>query len=81
MVCKCGKPFAGYDHEISTLVGYLSPNGHDHDDNCRSRTYYCDDDHTTVIRKRNRCPSCDWVGRDECSVCNTTALDEWPEVR
>ena len=67
----------------STLVGYESfEEGHDHDDNCRKRLYYCEEcDYEMVISKRNRCPhpDCDWVGKDECFCHEGKKVDEWPK--
>lgn len=55
--------------------------GHDHDDNCRSRTYLCANGHGTRVFRRNRCPvaECGWVGKADCWCCGVK-LDEWPDV-
>lgn len=59
---------AVYQGTMSTLVGYYSPEGHDHDDNCRTRLYHCGNGHETVIRVRNICrtPGCGWKGKLTC---------------
>lgn len=72
---KCGKPltFAGIE---STLVGYMSPEGHSHDDNCKSAIRGCKDCKWVGEKSwrpfRNFCkdPECDWQGREYCGVCN-----------
>lgn len=77
---KCG----GAMHStgaFTTLVGYLSPAGHDHDhdDNCRKREYRCACGHVEVVSRRNRCPVCDWAGKSDCWCCPNGKVDEWPE--
>jgi hypothetical protein len=61
-----------------TLVGYFSPAGHDHDDNCRDFIFeHCGK--RFGVRPRNTCPTtgCDWKGKDSCSVCgNWLYLEE-----
>lgn len=81
MECKCGKPFARHSGEFTTLVGSFSPLGHNHDDNCRSRVYVCEDGHTTTLSKRNRCHACEWVGKAECFCHPGLKIDEWPETQ
>lgn len=51
---------------FETLVGYHSPPGHNHDDNCRTRIYECKNGHSVKLSVRRRCDACDWVGKDEC---------------
>jgi hypothetical protein len=65
-----------------TLVGYGSPPGHDHDDNCRHRTYTCVNGHATELYRRNRCATegCDWKGTKTCSCHKGEKLDEWPDA-
>ena len=67
-VCGLACNSRGYSE---TLVGFLSPNGHDHDGNCRTFTFICDAGHAFTVRPINTCPAdgCDWKGRAECGVC------------
>lgn len=67
--------------ESRTLVGYSSPPGHNHDDNCRKRTYECPNGHHIIVSKRNRCstPGCDWVGKPDCFCHPDPKVEEWPE--
>lgn len=62
-----------------TLVWYASPEGHNHDDNCRRREYVCENGHSTTLSRRNACPSCDWIGKDECGCHEGKKIAEWPE--
>lgn len=83
--CHCGgklvrNPNSG---ESTTLVGFFSPPGHDHDDNCLTRLYHCSScGQNYSLSKRRSCtyPGCDWVGKAECSVCGGgPLLDKWPD--
>ena len=56
MKCECGKPFVTMREGSSTLVGYISPPGHDHDDNCKTNHFECEDGHNTNITIQNQCP-------------------------
>lgn len=85
-VCpKCGSHAVGMQAgaggaEWVTLVGYYSPPGHDHDDNCRKRGAYCRDcEHRFTVSKRNRCPACDWEGKASCGCHDGPKVDEWPD--
>lgn len=51
-----------------TLVGYFSPPGHDHDDNCRKFYFNCKNNHSFSVRVRNICSvvGCDWKGKESC---------------
>lgn len=81
MTCKCGKPLVASDgREGSTLVGFYSPPGHDHDDNCRKRWYLCEDGHVTCVSRQNRCPACGWRGIETCFCCVGPKVKEWPEI-
>jgi hypothetical protein len=64
----CSAPFIEHNGLIQTLVGYNSPPGHDHDDNCLGATYTCANGHETSLAFQRRCstPGCDWKGKDEC---------------
>ena len=64
--------------ESMTMVAYNSPPGHNHDDNCRKRVYGCENGHLLTISKRNRCPACDWVGKEDCDCHYGKKYDEWP---
>lgn len=66
-------------YEMQTLVGYYSPSGHNHDDNCWTREYACPIGHTMKIGKRRRCPACDWVGKESCECHDCLKVDEFPE--
>ncbi len=55
------------DVGTSTCVGYFSPEGHDHNDNCVSRFYECETcGYSFSVSKQNKCPACDWVGKSSC---------------
>lgn len=53
---------------VETTVGYFSPPGHDHDDNCLRQCYQCAAGHTQFFSIRRKCPApgCDWVGKPDC---------------
>jgi hypothetical protein len=59
----------------TTLVGYYSPEGHDHDDNCTQHRYECSNGHIVYDREQNVCPNenCDWKGKTDC-FCSTLGL-------
>jgi hypothetical protein len=79
---QCGGPFIHRGGTVETLVGFLSPPGHDHDDNCKSRAYYCAEGHMAGVFKRNACPNpdCDWKGKEECWCHPGKKVEEWPNV-
>jgi hypothetical protein len=68
----------GHGGTGSTLVGYLSPPGHNHNDNCRKRTYVCKCGYKKTVSKINTCPTCDWTGKEECFCCPDGKLKQWP---
>ena len=73
----CGLPLMRYDRsEFVTCVGYISPDGHNHDDNCRKRFYTCPNDHRINLSIINTCPACDWTGKKEC-FCSKK-VEKWP---
>lgn len=76
----CGEKMKPMHGMCSTLVGHVSPPGHDHDDNCKTKTYKCKNDHYEKVSKRNRCtnPDCDWVGKEECFCHQGKKVEEWP---
>lgn len=81
LTCEvCGEPMNHRTFTYETLVGYISPPGHNHDDNCKSREYRCKNNHTKRISRRNKCPACDWVGREDCFCHKDKKIDEWPEA-
>jgi hypothetical protein len=63
----------------TTSVAFSSPVGHNHDDNCVTRTYRCDQGHTLLANIRNKCHACDWVGRDCCFCHEGKKLEIRPE--
>ena len=73
----CGTSVRHYG-TCSTLLGYSSPEGHNHDDNCRKRLYECENGHNALLSVVNKCPACDWVGQKEC-FCSEK-IDEWPRT-
>ena len=85
MKCKvCGKPWVACDEGYGqTLVGYGSPPGHDHDDNCLTKGYYCEDGHCTSVSVIRRCSTegCEWRGKTECGTCvGVVKYDDWPKI-
>ena len=64
---ECREPASRTDWG-ATLVGYLSPAGHDHDDNCIRARLTCANGHTTTVMPQRKCPAegCDWVGKTTC---------------
>lgn len=81
MKCEiCGEAMSSDGTTSTTLVGYQSPLGHDHDDNCLTRCYHCPNGHGKTISLRRRCPnlSCDWVGKEKCFCHPGKKVDRWP---
>jgi len=70
----------GYYFWAVTDVAFSSPPGHDHDNNCETRIYYCPNGHERKVSKRRRCraPGCDWEGSLTCFCHPGEKLDEWP---
>jgi predicted RNA-binding Zn-ribbon protein involved in translation (DUF1610 family) len=77
---ECGEEFVRHSGSARTMVGYFSPPGHNHNDNCESRTYWCKKDHRTRLSIRQRCPECDWMGKEECFCHPGKKIDKWPEI-
>jgi len=77
---QCGCQMFTNGWTSTTLVAFMSEPGHDHDDNCHTRTYKCGNGHEMVVSVENSCynPECDWMGKTECFCCGTK-LREWPE--
>lgn len=81
-VCPtCGAAWVWASDECWTLVGYVSPLGHSHDDNCRVRVYRCARGHEHVWSVQATCPACAWVGSMECFCHEGPKLREWPEAK
>lgn len=81
MTCPtCGEAFVACHGGFSTLVGYYSPPGHDHDDNCRAWYYSCANGHHTLLHIRNTCPVCDWKGKATC-FCHRGEKVDKPDVK
>lgn len=79
MVCsECSEAFEYHGGTGSTLVGYFSPPGHDHNDNCKKRVYVCANGHKTMITKQNSCPKCEWTGKVTCFCHEGEKAKEWP---
>ncbi len=57
------------DNCMSTMVGYYSEPGHDHDNNCRKFYFDCGCGCKFKVRVQNTCPTCDWKGKEVCGSC------------
>lgn len=93
LICHCGQPMRARTFsevfptiprgnqimETVTCVGYTSPEGHCHDDNCVTRDYICPAGHTLKVGLRRTCPACNWKGKEKCSCHPGTKVDQWPE--
>jgi len=77
---NCGEEMTSSGGGSSTYVGYISPPGHDHDDNCVVRRYRCANGHEVKISKQNRCSAkgCEWIGASECFCHPDKKVKEWP---
>ena len=77
---KYACPVCGIESESraysTTLVGYVSPEGHDHDDNCRWFRFQCFNGHAFEVRVQNLCPSCNWEGKEWCYSCGGNVRHE-----
>lgn len=80
--CDCGARFASWNGESTTLVGYGSPPGHRHDDNCLKRGYVCENGHMTILSVVRRCSrqDCEWRGKAACFCCPNGKVDKWPDL-
>jgi hypothetical protein len=83
--CHCGLPFSRTSGVTRTITGRLSVlvAGHDHDDNCVTKTYYCTEGHATRGSVRRHCFACDWQGKVTCDIpgcCSGMKWERWPEV-
>jgi hypothetical protein len=80
LVCnECNQLMTPSGEIGQTLVGFHSPAGHDHDDNCLWQIYTCPNGHHRKISKRRRCPKCEWVGKESCFCHDSLKVDEWPK--
>lgn len=92
LLCEvCGEQMYSSGDTSQTMLWYHSPLGHNHDDNCISRSYKCENGHSrdvSIIRKCNaqypHIPvgtTCDWHGKTRCNIagCGGEKLEEWPE--
>lgn len=77
--CRCGAEWDLHTGTSETMVGFSSPPGHDHDDNCRKRTYICKAGHRATLSIRRTCPSCDWRGKETCFCHDGEKVDSWPD--
>lgn len=77
-----GQLIALHDDVEETTTGFLVGEcGHDHDDNCLSRTAVCSAGHLIKISVRRRCNACTWVGKSTCDVCGGgPKFDTWPAL-
>lgn len=82
MKCPKCKTETKHGGTSQTLVGYQSPPGHDHDDNCKKRFYECEGcGYIWMESRKNRCPviGCGWVGKEECFCHKGKKVDEWTD--
>jgi hypothetical protein len=79
----CGQPLKNAGGGLMTCVGYFSPPGHDHDDNCWKRSYVCENGHRVTLSVRRSCPApgCNWKGKEKCFCHKGPKLDAWPEEK
>ena len=77
---ECDAPWASLGGAIRTLVGHHSPPGHEHNDNCLSRSIWCANGHRNQVSRRSACPRCDWKGKATCWCHEFAKVDEWPDV-
>ncbi len=78
---ECDSPWKRVSPGGNTLLAYGSncPHG-DHDDNCKSRTYECEQGHTRKISIRRRC-KCGWSGKAECFCHPDRKVTLWPDAK
>lgn len=77
-VCPiCSQPFVRQGELVETTVGYHSPRGHDHDDNCLTCSFYCAAGHRITGSVQRRCSvvGCDWRGKVMC--CGYRGGPKW----
>jgi len=68
-------------HTWQTAMGYVSPPGHDHDDNCLHRDYRCENGHEWSEYVRRYCgrKGCDWQGKLVCFCHKGEKLTQWTD--
>ena len=79
---KCGGKMISKG-EWETLVGYYSPPGHNHNDNCLKKVYVCErckSEFIYSIQRKCNVPECDWVGSDSCFCHSGKKVKEWPRT-
>lgn len=82
MKCPNCRTEIKYTGESVTYIGYISPKGHDHNDNCVVRRYKCFNCRQEWSEsKRNRCstPGCGWVGKKTCGCHEGEKVDKWTD--
>lgn len=80
MRCDICNELMSHNGTGSTMVGgFFVADGHNHDDNCKKRLYRCKNGHHKLISRRNKCPKCDWKGKEECFCHTGKKVDEWPD--
>jgi hypothetical protein len=78
---ECKAALVSIDEDIcETCVGYFSPEGHDHNDNCMTRIAFCANGGKHVVSLRRSCPACTWKGKAECWCHGGAKLDAWPDL-
>jgi hypothetical protein len=68
----CEQPFVSHEPTEQTCKGYLSPPGHDHDDNRVVRCYRCGAGHVTSVALRRRCGALGCAWRNRGTVATST---------
>lgn len=77
----CGlKLYPGDKRIMETMVGYISPPDHDHNDNCLIQFYTCPNNHSIYLSVRRVCSNkeCSWKGKKYCFCHKGPKLDAWP---
>lgn len=79
---ECEAPSVRVDTE-ATLVGFSSPYGHDHDDNCLFASIFCANGHVTRATPQRKCPApgCDWIGKLTCFCHEGEKVGIWMNER
>lgn len=63
--------------QMTTLVAYISPPGHNHDDNCTTKEYVCPNGHKYVESIINQWSCCHGHGKTSCFCSNK--VWEWTD--
>lgn len=81
MICSECSADVTYEYAGMTLVGFYSPPGHNHDDNCYKRHYSCKCGHEWVESIIRTCPrpDCDWQGKTECFCHPGQKVKQWTD--